>query len=534
MGIIPEYSQHRVPMIRTRFAPSPTGYLHIGGVRTALFNWLLARQSGGQFVLRIDDTDQQRNVADAIQPILDGFRWLGLNWDEGPEVGGPHEPYYQSQRGDRHRQAAEQLLRTGHAYRDYSTPDEYGAQREAAQKAGQPFLYDRRWMAEDDETAAAFESEGRQPVVRLKMPREGTCVIQDLIRGEVRVDWASEQDHVIQRSDGSCLYHLASVIDDHDFEITHVVRAEEHLPNTARQIFILQSLGYPLPQYAHLPYVAEPGGTAKLSKRKLSKYQQNKDFAQLFAQGMEIAQRCQIPAEADTFNPVIVDFYREIGFEPSAILNYLLLLGWSLDGETEKFSVEQMIKLFSLDRVNKSPSKFDPKKLLAFQADAFAALPLNDRIAKTRPFAERAGLLKGEDADQRLRDVVEAAHDRLKIAGDILEYDYFFLDTPIQYDDKAFQKRICQPAEARELLAQLRQHLATQSQWDASSLEESVNTFCQQAGVQLKDIIHALRVAATGKPAGFGTFETLAILGQAKVLTRIDEALDRAATNCST
>jgi glutamyl-tRNA synthetase len=323
-------------MIRTRFAPSPTGYLHIGGVRTALFNWLLARQSGGQFILRIDDTDQQRNVAEAIQPILDGFRWLGMDWDEGPDVDGPHAPYYQSQRSDRHKEAAAQLLASGHAYRDYSTTQEYGEQRETAQKAGKAFLYDRRWMADDDEAAAKFESEGRTAVVRMKMPREGTCVINDLVRGEVRVDWAAEQDHVIQRTDGSCLYHLASVIDDHDFEITHVVRAEEHLPNTPRQIFILESLGYERPQYAHLPYVAEPSGTAKLSKRKLAKYEKNKDFAQLLAHGRSIAERCGIVTEADTFNPVIIDFYREIGFDPAAILNYLILLGWSLDGETEK------------------------------------------------------------------------------------------------------------------------------------------------------------------------------------------------------
>ncbi|MCP4885170.1 MAG: glutamate--tRNA ligase [Rubripirellula sp.] len=521
-------------MIRTRFAPSPTGYLHIGGVRTALFNWLLAKQSGGQFVLRIDDTDQQRNVADAIQPILDGFRWLGMDWDEGPDVGGPHEPYYQSQRAERYRQAAETLLESGHAYRDYSTPEEYAAQRETAQKAGEPFVYDRAWMAEDDAAAAQYESEGRKPVVRLKMPREGTCVIDDKVRGEVRIEWSSEQDHVIQRSDGSCLYHLASTIDDHDFRITHVVRAEEHLPNTARQIFILQSLGYPLPTYAHVPYVAEPGGTAKLSKRKLNKYEKNKDFAQLFSQGQAIAQRCQIPVEADTFNPVIVDFYREIGFEPEAILNYLLLLGWSLDGETEKFTIQEMIDQFSLERVNKSPSKFDPKKLLSFQADTFAALPLEDRIAKTRPFADRAGLLSNEGSEQMLHAVVENAHDRLKMAGDILDFDYFFLDTPIEFDSKAFQKRICKPAQACELLKQCQEHLSSEDRWDAESVERSIAAFCEKASIELKEIIHALRVATTGKPAGFGTFETLAILGQEKVLGRITQALEHAATNCST
>tara|TARA_R110002049_G_scaffold2750_3_gene21859 strand:+ start:57502 stop:59073 length:1572 start_codon:yes stop_codon:yes gene_type:complete len=519
-------------MIRTRFAPSPTGYLHIGGVRTALFNWLLARQSGGQFILRIDDTDAQRNVDEAIEPILDGFRWLGMDWDEGPGVGGPYEPYFQSQRADRHQAAAKRLLESGHAYRDYSRPEELQQQREAAQAAGKPFVYDRNWMAENDADAAKFEAEGREAVVRLKMPREGQCVINDLIRGEVVVDWNTEQDHVIQRTDGSCLYHLASVVDDHDLQITHVVRAAEHLPNTARQIFILESLGYDRPQYAHLPYVAEPGGTAKLSKRKLAKYEKNKDFASLLSHGRAIADRCGLETEADTFNPVIIDFYREIGFVPEAILNYLLLLGWSLDGETEKFTVEEMTKLFTLDRVNKAPASFDPKKMQAFQADAFAAIPLADRIDRCRPFAEKAGLLTDANAEATLAAVVEAAADRLRIAGDILDFDYCFTDK-VEYDAKGFQKRICKPADAQSLLQKLRDALSDQSDFGVDDAQAAVNDFCEKQGIELGQIIHALRIAATGKPAGFGMFETLAVLGKETVVKRIDAALQHAATICS-
>ncbi len=514
-------------MIRTRFAPSPTGYLHIGGVRTALFNWLLAKQSGGKFVLRIDDTDAGRNVAEALQPILDGFRWLGLNWDEGPDVDGPHAPYYQSQRSDRYREAVDQLLATGHAYRDYARAEELQAEREAAEKRGERYFYDRRWAAETDDEAAAFEAEGRPRTVRLKMPREGECVIDDLVRGEVRFEWAREQDTVIQRPDGSCLYHLASVIDDHDFEITHVVRAEEHLSNTPRQIFILESLGYDRPTYAHLPYVAEPGGSAKLSKRKLAKYEKNKDFADLLNRGREIASRCDIPTEADTFNPVIIDFYREIGFEPDAILNYLLLLGWSLDGETEKFSVDEMIKHFSLDRVNKSPASFDPKKLVAFQADTFANLPLETRIERIEPFARKAGMLDAPDAPDRLAAVVEAAQDRLTIAGDIIDFDYFFSDS-IEYDEKVFEKRIRSTEGATDLLAGLRDALAQVEPFDTNSVETAVQAFCESAGIRLRDIIHAIRVATTGKAAGFGMFETLAILGREQTLARIDAALARA------
>ncbi|HUG67209.1 MAG TPA: glutamate--tRNA ligase, partial [Pirellulaceae bacterium] len=351
--------------VRTRFAPSPTGYLHIGGVRTALFNWLFARRHGGQFILRIDDTDQQRNVEAALEPILEGFRWLGLDWDEGPGVDGPHAPYYQSQRGERHQAAAKQLLEMGFAYRDYAATAEVQAEREAAEKEKRDFVYSRRWMAETDEQAAAYEAEGRQFVVRLKMPRAGKCEFHDLIRGDVSFDWAKEQDHVIQRGDGSCLYHLASVVDDADFEITHVIRAEEHLPNTPRQIFIAQSLGGKLPEYAHLPYVAEPNGTAKISKRKLDKYLKNRDFKTLCDHGNAIAAAIGHETTADTFNPVIVDFYREVGYLPNAVINYLLLLGWSLDDKTEDFTRDEMIRHFSLERVNKSPASFDPQKLSA-------------------------------------------------------------------------------------------------------------------------------------------------------------------------
>jgi glutamyl-tRNA synthetase len=332
--------------VRTRFAPSPTGYLHIGGVRTALFNWLLARQSGGQFLLRIDDTDSQRNVAQALRPILDGFRWLGIDWDEGPTPDGsssvgPHGPYFQSQRNDRYQAAAQQLIESGHAYRDYALPEELSAQREAAQQAGRAFVYDRQWMATSQAQASAFEAQGRSGVVRLKMPREGVCAFDDRVRGRVEFEWAAEQDHVIQRADGSCLYHLASVVDDYQMRITHVVRAVEHLSNTPRQIFIAQSLGYPLPEYAHLPFVAEPGGTAKLSKRKLAAYLKNKDFAALYELGQRIAGRTELTTSLETFNPVIVDFYQSIGFLPDAVLNYLLLLGWSLDDSREHFTRQQ-------------------------------------------------------------------------------------------------------------------------------------------------------------------------------------------------
>ncbi|HBE70544.1 MAG TPA: glutamate--tRNA ligase [Planctomycetaceae bacterium] len=519
---------------RTRFAPSPTGYLHIGGVRTALFNWLLARQSGGQFILRIDDTDAQRNVAEALQPILDGFQWLGLDWDEGPttdgqESVGPHGPYFQSQRGDLYKAAARKLLDDGFAYRDYAKTEELAEQRTAAEKAGTTFVYDRKWMAETDEQAAAFEAEGRTAVVRLKMPREGKCVFTDEVRGAVEFNWAEEQDHVIQRADGSCLYHLATVVDDHEMKITHVVRAVEHLSNTPRQIFIAQSLGYELPTYAHLPFVSEPGGTAKLSKRKLSKYLKNKEFADLNALGLSIAERANIPTDSDTFNPVIVDFYQAVGFLPAGLLNYLVLLGWSLDDSTEDFSIEQMIEHFSTARITKGPASFDPQKLTAFQARWMQKLSVAEKSERCGPFLEMANLLSKEQFDvasDRVSQVISGAGDRIKVAGDILDYDDFFrADDALIYDEKAFEKRVVGDPAAVELMHGFVPVLEGLDDFTAESVEAALKQFVESEGVKVKAIIHALRLMTTGKVVGFSIFETLAILGKDRVLARVAASL---------
>ena len=515
--------------IRTRFAPSPTGYLHIGGVRTALFNWLLARQAGGQFILRIDDTDAQRNVSEALQPILDGFRWLGIDWDEGPEVDGPHAPYFQSQRLDGYQAAVMKLLESGHAYRDYATTAEVTAEREAAEKEKREFVYSRKWMAETDEQAATFEAEDRKCVVRLKMPREGVCKIDDLIRGEVSFDWSREQDHVIQRADGTCLYHLATVVDDHDFEITHVVRAVEHLSNTPRQIFIAQSLGYSLPKYAHIPFVAEPGSKNKLSKRKIDKYLNNKDFKRLYQSGASVAEQIGQEVDPSTFNPVLVDFYRDIGFLPDALINYLLLLGWSLDGETEEFSREEMLEQFSLDRVVKSEASFDPQKLTAFQERYMGGVGYSAKAKMCQPYLQKAGLVSDPiecEELSTLKQVVRAAADRVIMAGDILKFDSFFQsDDDMEFEEKPFNKRLLKPDQAGFLLGEFRKLLVTTPEFVASELEEVLNGFCEQQGIGPGDIINALRVAVTGKGGGFGMFDTLEVLGRERCVNRIDLAL---------
>ena len=515
-------------MVRTRFAPSPTGYLHIGGVRTALFNYLFAKKHGGRFVLRVDDTDQVRNLDETLAPILHGFRWLGIDWDEGPEVGGEHAPYFQSKRSGLYQAAVDRLIASGHAYRDYAGSEDLAEERAQAEAEKKKFTYSRRFKADSEADEKRFESEGRQAVVRLLMPREGECRFRDLIRGDMVFDWTREQDHVIQRADGSCLYHLASVVDDHEMAISHVIRAEEHLSNTPRQIFIAQGLGYELPEYAHLPVVAEPGSKNKLSKRKLAKYLKHPDFARLTAHGEEIARAIGLAPDAETFNPVIVDFYETVGFLPGAVLNYLVLLGWSLDDKTEDFDLAAMIEHFSLERVQKSPASFDPAKLMTFEERHMAALALEKRTGLCRLFAERAGFALDAPGAADLSAIVDAAGDRIKVAGDIIQFEDFFApDDALAYDPAAWEKRLIKPERAGALLAAYRESVATLDPFDEDHLEQGMRDFVEAQGIKLGEIIHAVRLAATGKAVGFGMFETLAILGRDRTLARIDRALSR-------
>jgi glutamyl-tRNA synthetase len=388
-------------------------------------------------------------------------------------------------------------------------------------------------MAETDADVAKFEGEGRTGTVRLKMPREGKCEFVDLVRGEMSFDWAREQDTVIQRADGSCTYHLASVVDDYEMLISHVIRAEEHLSNTPRQIFIAQSLGHALPAFAHLPYVAEPGSKSKLSKRKIAKYLKNPDFKKLHEHGEAIAAQIGLTVSADTFNPVLVDFYREVGYLPDAIINYLMLLGWSLDDKTEDFSREQMVDLFSLERVNKAPASFDCSKLSAFQERRMTNLPIKQKVAFCLPFLQRAGLVTNPppcEVAGILTTVLEAAGDRIKVAGDVLGYSFFFFvsDEEMEFDEKAFQKRIMKN-DAWKLLQRYRDALTQQHAFDAASLEKMLKEeFIPREAIQIGDIVHAIRVGITGQPVGPGVFDCLAIVGKESCLRRMERAIERA------
>lgn len=516
--------------VRTRFAPSPTGYMHIGGMRTALFSWLWARKHGGQFILRIDDTDQQRNREEALQPILRAFKWLGLMWNEGPEIGGPHAPYFQAQRSGKYRAAAARLLDEGKAYQDFETPEKTKADRDAAEKEKRQYVSSRQSLALSPAEIADLEAKGQPFVVRLLVPRGEKVSIHDRIRGDVEWDCNLMPDPVIQRGDGSALYNFASVVDDIDLQITHVIRSEEHLTNTAVQMLVLKALGAQPPEFAHIPYVAAPATTKKLSKREIGKYRTNPQFKKLFEMGDAVLPKLGL-AVSEALNPVMVEFYEVMGFLPEAILNALARLGWSLDDKTENMSLEFVIEHFTLDRVVKGPAGLDPDKLLAYQEYWMSQRSVEDKVSLCLPYLERSGQIASPStAEQKafVARLIAALGPRLKLLSDILGYEeYFVADEALTDDEKGFQKRVRDDAQAVPLLRDLVGLLQSTPDFTAVALDPAIHTWIESRGLQMGQLVHALRLALTGKTAGPGLFDCLELLGRDRSIARVMRAISR-------
>ncbi len=513
--------------VRTRFAPSPTGYMHIGGMRTALFNWLFARHHGGVFVLRIDDTDRARNMDEALEPILQSFRWLGLNWDEGPEIGGAFGPYFQSQRDDQYLQACENLLQQGKAFRDFTPPEQSKIERETAEKEKRNYLNNR-----NDQNLKAQEVElrierGDKYVIRFIVPRESDekIVIDDVVRGRVEFDPTQMPDPVIMRGDGTPLYNFACVVDDAQMQISHVIRAEEHLSNTPIQAMLYDALGYDRPVFAHIPYVAAPGTKEKLSKRKLEKYRKSPQFKKLFEAADFVFPLLNLDNKAG-LDPVMVEYYEKIGYLPEAVLNALSRLGWSLDDQTEIMSLETIIENFSLERVVKSAAGFDPDKLLSFQAAWMGELSPTQKREGCLSYLKQAGLNDTIPQDSQLDFIINAIGDRLILFSDILRFQEFFIeDDKLVYDPKAFKKRILKPESAVDLLGKLAEFLQESSAKSPEEFDVAVHEFVEKQEIQIGQIIHALRVAITGKAAGVGMFDAMAIVGKDSCIKRIRHAI---------
>lgn len=459
----------------TRFAPSPTGYLHIGGARTALFNWLFAKHHGGKYLLRIEDTDRARSTEPAIAAILDGLSWLGLPWDG--------EVTYQFSRAARHAEVALEMLAKGHAYHCYASPQELEEMRAAQKAAGKPMRYDGRWRDRDPKDAPA----GVKPVVRLRAPQSGQTVIKDAVQGEVTVENAQLDDMILLRADGTPTYMLAVVVDDHDMGVTHVIRGDDHLNNAFRQLQIIRAMGWPEPVYAHIPLIHGPDG-AKLSKRH---------------------------------GALGVDAYRDMGFLPAALRNYLLRLGWG-HGDDEIISTAQAIEWFDLAGVGRSASRFDMAKLTNLNAHYLRETPdaellplvlprIEEKLGGKVADAGRERILRGLDGVKpRARTLVELA--------DSLAF-YARAGAPPITDDKALG--VLTP-DARAVMAKLAPALEAQaSNWSEKAIEEAVRTFAEANGLKLGQVAQPLRVALTGSTASPGIFEVLAVLGPAESKARL-------------
>ncbi len=468
--------------IVTRFAPSPTGFLHIGGARTALFNWLYAKAKGGKMLLRIEDTDRQRSTTEAIDAILEGLKWLGIDWDG--------DVIYQFARAERHRQAVAEMLAHGNAYPCYATAQELEEMRETARKEGRPPRYDGRWRDRDPSEAPT----DRKPVIRLKAPREGETLIADMVQGNVTFPNKDLDDLVLLRSDGNPTYMLAVVVDDHDAGVTHVIRGDDHLTNAARQTQIYRALGWAEPAWAHIPLIHGPDG-AKLSKRH---------------------------------GALGVDAYRDMGYLPAALRNYLVRLGWS-HGDQEMFSTEEMVSYFDLDRVGRSAARFDFQKLENLNGHYMRATSDEDMLAAVEdllphlPDAEARLARFTPERRAQLLAAMPGLKERAKTLVELIDNAAFlFAERPLALEDKA---AALMTDEARGHLANLLPHLSAVD-WTAAATEEAVRTYAQEAGIKLGAVAQPLRVALTGKTTSPPVFDVLTVLGKAESLARL---MDQAA-----
>jgi len=477
--------------IRVRFAPSPTGSLHIGGARTALFNWLFARRHQGAFVLRIDDTDTERSTDISYREILFAMHWLGLDWDEGPEKGGPYGPYLQSQRQEFYRQAGRQLLNEGKAYLCYCTAEELTARRRQAQAEGRPPMYDRRCRYLTQADRAHLEREGRRPVIRLAVPG-GTTTVQDIIRGDVTFENDTIDDFIIFKSNGMPTYNFATVVDDHFMEISHIIRAEEHLSNTPKQILVFQALGYELPTFAHVPMILAPD-RSKLSKRH---------------------------------GAISVEEYRDSGYLPEAINNYLALLGWSPEEEEEIIPMEKIVASFSLERVSKNAAIYDTKKLTWINGHYLREGDL-DRITRLAlPFLQAKSLVPDRLTDKdyiHIRAVIEAVRDRVKTLAEVADAASYFFTEITCYDEKGIRKHFSKPGVAA-LLDEARETLAALQEFNAQTTEEAYRNIAERKGISTGQLFHPTRLAVSGRTMGPGLFKILELLGQETVLERLSRA----------
>jgi glutamyl-tRNA synthetase len=473
--------------VRLRFAPSPTGYLHVGGARTALFNWLYARRHGGTFILRIEDTDVERSSADMVTGILDSMRWLGLDWDEGPGVGGPHGPYFQTERLDVYRRAAQALVASGHAYRCYCKPEDLKARRDAAQAAGSSWTYDGtcRNLSADDR--AARDAAGAPHAIRFLVP-PGRTSFHDLVHGAIDFDHANIEDFVVLRSDSYPTYHLSVVVDDVAMEVTHVVRGDDHISNTPKQVLLYRAMNAPVPKFAHVPLILGP------DKKRLSK----------------------------RHGATSVGEYEKQGYLPEAMVNFLALLGWSPGSDEELFTRDELVARFSLDGISGGNAVFNPEKLDWFNQQHIMRLTGAEILARLGPDLAAAGLIDAALADRaRTEQAIDLVKPRAKKLADIVPQLRPFISDAFDRDPAAVAKHLSAP-DLGPHLAAWRERLAAVTPFEPAPIEAALRALAEERGIKAGTLIHATRVAVTGQAVSPGLFEVLALVGRDRVLRRID------------
>lgn len=473
---------------RVRFAPSPTGYLHIGGVRTALYNWLWAKKTGGQFILRVEDTDRERSTQESVDVIFESMRWLGLDWDEGPGVGGPNGPYFQTERLDIYREYAEKLIARGGAYRCYATKEELDAERERQKAGGNPFFRYPGWWR--DKGPADYPAEGSY-VVRLKAPTSGSTGWLDQVKGRIDVPNTQQQDVVLVRPDGVPLYNFGVTVDDITMGITLVARGDDHVINTPAQILIYEGLGAQIPKFAHLPMINGPDGK-KLSKRHAA---------------------------------VSTSEYRDLGYTPDAVLNYLARLGWS-HGDQEIFSRQELIEKFDWSSVGRTPAMYDAKKFAFVQASHLRAMD-DDAIAEgAKAFLPQHYAAAASADMKRLARAIETVKTRVTTYKEAAEMVDFYFMSALEEDPKAIAK-FMKPDNAAHIRA-LREVVAAVEPFDRATLEATVTAWLEKNELQLKHIAQPARVSLTGRSQSPGLFEVMEVLGKDLTLTRLDAGAARA------
>ena len=476
---------------RVRFAPSPTGYLHVGGARTALFNWLFARRHGGIFVLRIEDTDLERSSQDMVEGILDGLRWLGLDWDEGPAIGGEFGPYFQSERLDRHRAMAARLVAQRHAYYCYCTADTLKAKRDAAEQSGSAWRYDRTCCALTPDDIAARERSNVPRVVRFRVP-DGPTRFDDLVHGPIEFDGANIEDFVLLRSDGQPTYQLSVVSDDLEMKITHVVRGDDHISNTPKQILLYRAVGADEPKFAHVPLILGP------DKKRLSK----------------------------RHGATSVTEYARQGYLPEAMFNFLSLLGWSPGHDQELFTRDALVNAFALEGISGGNAVFNQEKLDWFNQQHITRLAPDELAVRVKPWLETAGLWRDDylaDRHAWFFAVLELLRPRAKRLGDFATQGALFFSNAIEYDATAVDKHL-RVADIDGHLAAIDAGLAALETVDPASTEAALRAIADARGVKAGVLIHAVRVAVTGKTVSPGLFDVLALLGRDRVRARLAAA----------